>query len=168
MGEVKLNLGCGTHKRNGFINIDAGEYCCPDLVADVLSLPYDDNYADEIYAGHLMEHFKPSQIITALREWRRVLKPGGVIIIVIPDFIKAWSLHMTRDLTWEEINGVIFGMDSNGEEYEDRHKQLCSEEHTGPLIKLVFGNVENLGNEAEGTMCNPIWQTVFRAVKKDD
>jgi ubiquinone/menaquinone biosynthesis C-methylase UbiE len=166
---VKVNLGCGTHKLDGFINIDESDHCNPDLIADVLKLPFDDGYADIIYAGHILEHIRPKQIFTALREWKRVLKSGGTIYIVIPDFIKAWSLHMSRDLTWEEVNGVILGMDSfSGVGEGSWHKQLTSEEHTGPFIKLVFGNMEVMGNECEYSVAEPLWQTVFKSVKTDD
>lgn len=41
---------------------------------------------DEIRASHVLEHFPHSQVAAVLKEWIRVLKPGGVLKIAVPDF----------------------------------------------------------------------------------
>ena len=55
-----------------------------DVVADVTEeLPFDDNYADAIIARHILEHCVNT--IGALKQWKRVLKPGGRLIVSVPD-----------------------------------------------------------------------------------
>ena len=82
---LRLNLGCGAFKLEGFINIDKSDMNNPDIKADVFSLPYDPGTVDEIYAGHLLEHFYAIDGVKALHYWYSLLKEGGVISIVVPD-----------------------------------------------------------------------------------
>jgi len=53
------------------------------IVADALRLPFEDESFDAVYAGEIIEHV--SDPASALREWGRVLKPGGVFIITTPN-----------------------------------------------------------------------------------
>ena len=55
---IKIHLGCGTKKLEGWVNIDSVVACKPDLIHDISQpLPYDDCCADEILAEDLLEHF---------------------------------------------------------------------------------------------------------------
>ena len=83
---VRLNLGAGDKQIEGWTSVDlAGE---PDVRADVLDLPFPDGHADEVMAIHLFEHLYRWDAPAALREWRRVLKPGGLLILELPDLFK--------------------------------------------------------------------------------
>ena len=49
----------------------------PDAICDIRMLDkFCDNYADEIMAVHVVEHFWRWEVVEILREWARVLKPG--------------------------------------------------------------------------------------------
>jgi ubiquinone/menaquinone biosynthesis C-methylase UbiE len=93
MNEIKLNLGCGDKILNGFINVDivserAGKQ--PDINCDVKNLTvFPNDYADEILAVHVVEHFWRWEVLDVLKEWCRVLKPGGKIILECPNLISA-------------------------------------------------------------------------------
>jgi len=56
----------------------------PDVVCDIKELPFNDNFADEILAVHVVEHFYIWEIEDVIREWIRVLKPGGKMVIEVP------------------------------------------------------------------------------------
>jgi len=84
---VRLNVGCGQFKKEGFVNIDRSDIVNPDLQADVLNLPYDPGTVDEIYAGHILEHFVFIDGMKALHHWHTLLKPGGLISVVVPDIL---------------------------------------------------------------------------------
>lgn len=87
-GKVLLNLGCGRFpiRGRGFINIDQEEDLKPDVVADVMALPFPAESVDEINAGHLLEHFDWVDGDRALRYWYQLLKPGGRIFVTVPDY----------------------------------------------------------------------------------
>lgn len=84
--KIRLNLGCGRFKLQGFRNIDQFENVNPDLVCDALKLPYSDGTVDEIYCGHMLEHLDREDGLKALMYWKALLKPGGKITVTVPDF----------------------------------------------------------------------------------
>lgn len=49
-------------------------------------LPFPDNTFDEVYASHVLEHIPWTRTVNALKEAHRVLKPGGLLEIWVPDF----------------------------------------------------------------------------------
>lgn len=78
---MKLNLGCGCKKIEGYIGVDIKE---ADVVADVRKLPFPDGAADEVMAIHVCEHFYVHEILGVIKEWRRVLKDGGRMVLELP------------------------------------------------------------------------------------
>jgi ubiquinone/menaquinone biosynthesis C-methylase UbiE len=90
---VKLNLGCGDKILDGYINVDvANERSGKQLniICDVRNLnSFIDNYADEILAVHVVEHFWRWEVVQILKEWVRVLKPGGKMILECPNLKSA-------------------------------------------------------------------------------
>ena len=97
---VKLNLGCGDKILDGYTNVDvaserAGKQ--PDIVCDIRRLEkFPDNYADEILEVHVDEHFWRWEVVEILREWVRVLKPGGKMILECPN-LKSACEEFLRD-----------------------------------------------------------------------
>lgn len=83
---VRLNMGSGPFPLPGFINIDQFEHVKPDIVADVTAVPFENETVSEIYAGHILEHFKFDEGRKVLRYWYSLLCPGGTISITVPDF----------------------------------------------------------------------------------
>lgn len=90
---IRLNLGCGDKILPGYINVDlvderAGKK--PDVMCDIRLLTvFEDNYADEVLTVHVIEHFYYWEAQKVLREWVRVLKPGGRMIIECPNLLTA-------------------------------------------------------------------------------
>lgn len=95
-GSIRLDLGCGNKRQAGWIAVDVrhdGKGIQPDVTCDVSQpIPLPDNYADEIRAIHLIEHFYPWKVETILREWVRILKPGGQLAIECPCLEKVLAL----------------------------------------------------------------------------
>lgn len=113
---IKINLGCGQRPLPGFINVDARdipgiEY--PNTRVEDLSC-FHDNYADHIYACHVLEHVPRSLTFHVLCEWSRVLKPGGMLRVAVPDWDATVEYYnKTGDL--ENLLNWIYG----GREYPE-------------------------------------------------
>jgi SAM-dependent methyltransferase len=81
-----INLGCGTQILKGFINVDFFGTPGIDYAAD-LRYPFNmpDGFADGILCEHTLEHFAYPQADRILSESYRILKPGAVLRVVVPD-----------------------------------------------------------------------------------
>lgn len=100
---IKLNLGCGDKLLPGFINVDVASERSgkkPDIICDVRDLKLiESNYADEVLAVHVIEHFWRWEVLDILIEWKRVIKPGGLIILECPNLISACEEFLKDPLT---------------------------------------------------------------------
>ncbi len=133
--ENRLHLGCGPNTPEGWINLDGswnawlGKHprlrrllkalhvvpaTLPDiswspniLIHDVRRrLPFHDNFLSAIYASHLLEHLYLEEAKTLLKECFRVLKPAGVLRMVVPDL---------RAVVLEYMGENAFGNSSNSD-----------------------------------------------------
>lgn len=82
---VRLNIGCGEWLIPGYVNIDADPALDVDIAAAVPPIPYPDATVDEIWSCHFLEHLDFETGAAFLRECYRVLRPGGLVSIVVPD-----------------------------------------------------------------------------------
>lgn len=86
-----LNIACGDHfiLDNKWRNIDFAPKRREIKHVNVLrGLPYKENTFEIVYSSHFVEHIPREEIFNFLVECRRVLKPGGLIRLVLPDFEK--------------------------------------------------------------------------------
>lgn len=106
---MKLHLGCGKRHIPGFVHIDAVDYPHVDHVATIDNLSFiQDSSVGLIYNCHVLEHFKRRDVERVLREWYRVLKPGGVLRVSVPDFAKLCEIYQ-RDGKIDLVIGALFG-----------------------------------------------------------
>lgn len=106
---VNLHLGCWRRNIPGFINVEQADFPHVDYKTSIDKLDmFEDNYADLIYCSHAFEYFDRQQAINVLAEWRRILKPGGVLRLAVPDFEALLEVYQTyNDLN--KILGPLFG-----------------------------------------------------------
>ena len=81
-----LHLGSGTHRLDGWVNVDL-----LGMPADVRwnvtrPLPFPDGSATAVFLEHVAEHFPLAAALELLEEARRVLGPGGILRVGVPDF----------------------------------------------------------------------------------
>jgi ubiquinone/menaquinone biosynthesis C-methylase UbiE len=84
------NLGCGLKKWDGWINVDL-ESPVADLVCDLRKLEIASDCADAVAAIHVLEHFYKWEAFDVLTEWKRILKPGGKMILELPCMDKVFG-----------------------------------------------------------------------------
>jgi len=106
---LRLHLGCGTVHLDGWVNIDreAGA----DLRLDVRRpLPFRDGAARLIYHEHLMEHLTVDEGSRCLRDWLRLLEPGGVLRVATPDLAYVVERYggNWRDQAWLALPEYAF------------------------------------------------------------
>ena len=182
---LRLNLGSGFRPRPGWINVDLSPGS--DLTLDLREkFPFDDCSVDAIYTEHFFEHLsypnlddatawdletpsRPSEALTFLRECWRVLAPGGVIDIVVPDaacilqecvsrqerpFWHAWWGPAWCDTLMHRVNYVF----RQGRE----HKYAYDEETLRRTLELVgfatirrrpFNPMTDADNHEVGSLC---------------
>jgi predicted SAM-dependent methyltransferase len=98
---VKLNLGCGTDYKTGWINIDNNSdnnIEKLDLNWDLRNpLPFDDNSVNFIFNEHFFEHLTVEEGQICMKDFMRVLRPGGVMRIAMPDLEGAVASYMDKN-----------------------------------------------------------------------
>lgn len=83
----KLNLACSDRIIPGWVNVDARNLPGVDHVIDIRDLSiFPDASFDILRASHVIEHFYLDELDKILKEWSRVLKPGGWMIVCAPSF----------------------------------------------------------------------------------
>lgn len=109
---IKLYLGSGKRFIPGFIHIDLDDYPHLAYKHNIADLPmFSDKSVDLIYTSHSFEYFDRQEGEKVLKEWHRVLKPGGILRIAVPDFeaITHVYLKYNKDLEHKGILGPLFG-----------------------------------------------------------
>ncbi len=134
-GSVCVHLGCGEVNLPGFINFDVRPF--PHVhyvqgVEDLSVLP--NNYADLLYACHVLEHISHCKVLDALVEWHRVLKDGGTLRLTVPDFDKLVEVYLIEGKDIQAIVQPLMG----GQDYiYNFHKSVFNEKYLGELLLLA-------------------------------
>lgn len=138
----KLHLGCGPKHLDGYFHIDALDYAHVDHIGPVDDLGFiKDAQVEHIYACHLLEHFGRTKHAKVLREWRRVLKPGGTLRIAVPDFEACAKLYVAGKLDngLETIRGLLMG--GQKDEYDYHYVAFDKATLSRTLLDVGFSSV---------------------------
>jgi hypothetical protein len=119
---LKLNLGSGSVRMDGFTNVDISPDCGAEIVHDlsVFPWPFEDDSVEEVHCSHFLEHLTGAQRIGFMDELWRVLKPAGTANIITPywassraiqDPTHQWppiaeSSYLYFNKQWREDNGL--------------------------------------------------------------
>ena len=125
---LRLNLGAGALPIEGFQNLDrkTGQEVFP------LSA-YADGTVDEVRASHILEHFSFREQVDVLREWVRVLKPGGVLKLAVPDFKVIAQKYLNPAEKWN-TEGFVMGGHADPNDY---HKSLWDAQKLRQALEAV-------------------------------
>jgi predicted SAM-dependent methyltransferase len=158
-----LNLGCGERFHGSWININfvsTGK----NVVAHDLKkgIPFADNSFDVVYHSHVLEHFPKVEALTFIRECYRVLRPQGILRVVVPDLeqIVRMYLHCLENTSigseeWEQnYQWILLEMydqtvrnKSGGEMFNFLSKQNISNREF--VIKRCGVEIENIINNSQ-------------------
>ena len=137
---MKLHLGCWHRNIPGFVHIDLCDMPHIDYKSGIDDLSmFENESASLIYSSHSFEYFDRDEAIAVLAEWWRVLKPGGVLRLAVPDFdalIKVYE--STSDIA--KILGPLYGqmkIKTNTGEVSLYHKTVYN---FNSLSKILLSN----------------------------
>ena len=111
----KLNLGAGRNILEGWKNLDIRDYPGVDIVCDVSKeLPFNENTIERIYASDVLEHIMYAEVRETLKEWHRVLVPGGTLTIKVPSLSSIATNYVRHLIDTKEFVRLIYGGQEEG------------------------------------------------------
>lgn len=126
---IRVNYGCGRRVLSGYVNVDAVIHPKAERAPEVLhalrfnedgsladKTPMLDDFADELLAAHVIEHFFAWQAPFVLQEWKRLLKPGGRLILELPN-IEAAARNLLAGMRPQMWEFAFYGDHSHRDPY---------------------------------------------------
>jgi predicted SAM-dependent methyltransferase len=132
-----VNLGCGTRFHPDWTNINLSS-SRPEVMAHDLSrgIPLPDASCDAVYHSHLLEHIRRHEVKDFLAECLRVLKPGGVLRVVVPNLETICRLYL------EKLDLAVAGDPSAIADYEwvmlEMYDQTVREHWRSPMWRYLY------------------------------
>ena len=101
-GMYCLNIGCGDHYFNDWVNLDIEQEANVQYCDINNKLPFGDNSFDLAYSSNVIEHLDRQCVVGFLSEVYRVLKPGGTVRILTPDFERMCREYLVNLEEWDK------------------------------------------------------------------
>jgi len=138
---MKLNLGGNEEydggpdspKLEGFTHVDIRQIDGVEIVCDVSKkIPLEDNSVEEIRASHIIEHIHPDEIDSAITEWVRILKPGGLLRVYCPSAELIAKAFVMGDINITRFSELIFG----AQKYEGQDGIVGSDDELAASVNI--------------------------------
>lgn len=106
-------MGCGKTPIHEFlegyeeVRLDIDPSVNPDIVASLTDMG-DIGPFDAVYGSHVLEHFAPHEVKQVMSECLRVLKTGGIAVMIVPNLE---NVRPTREVVYDSPAGPITGLD---------------------------------------------------------
>jgi len=141
----KLNLGCGNKPLPDYINVDIFDAPHVNEKFNLYEVPYQDGTISAIYSEHSLEHVPFYRTEQALKEWFRVLQPGGELLLRLPDFelcCKEYLKSPANDkIRRQWYKYTIFGLQThqfnNQPDDAEIHRSGYSKKEMGELLESI-------------------------------
>ncbi|WP_052128577.1 class I SAM-dependent methyltransferase [Neosynechococcus sphagnicola] len=105
--KLRLDLGCGGSRSQGFVGVDCYPAPGVDIVADLTrTFPFSDSSVDQIKAYNIIEHL-PDRIHTMNEIWR-VCKPGAIVDILVPSTDGRGAFQDPTHISFWNINSFLY------------------------------------------------------------
>lgn len=130
-----VNIGCGPVFHPDWINLDLVSHSAEVVAHDLTrGLPFSAGMVDACYSSHVLEHLRPEEARFFLEEQRRVLKPGGVLRVVVPDLEAISRIYLGA------LEAVLAGAPGAEFKYDysvlELYDQTTRERSGGELLKV--------------------------------
>jgi len=139
-----LNLGCGEKFHKKWVNIDFASHHENVIAHNLLKgIPFDENVFDVVYHSHVLEHFARGDGKAFITECYRVLKPGGILRVAVPDLEQIVKNYL------QCLDGALVGDKESTYNYEwimlELYDQTVRNQSGGEMAKFFYK--ENIENE---------------------
>ena len=166
---IKLNIGCGRTKLNGFVNVDINKTVNPDVLSDGLSYikSLDDNSVGCIIMTHVLEHMTWGAIQEVIEEMYRVCPNGVTIHIQVPHCTSIHAANPQHRCAFSTTFWDFWTMDcATGEKYGQARFVMHScklhvRAYRGYWIDLVF----NSFGRSWQMICERFWPFRFDEIE---
>jgi hypothetical protein len=109
-GSLRIKVECAKDSSTECIDVGTGQSSGVDLMAEPDNLPFDDGRLSEIHSSHLLQFFSDGELRERLLPfWFRLLKPGGRLSGIVPDWEAVLQQYQSGELTFEHVKRTILG-----------------------------------------------------------
>lgn len=93
------------------LHSDDGQIHLPEIIGDARRVPLPDQSCAEVFSSECLEHFPWQQTAEVVAEWARLVEPGGILKIQVPDFVAAAQQLLSGDSLETDLamQQIIFG-----------------------------------------------------------
>jgi SAM-dependent methyltransferase len=134
-----INLGCGSRFHPDWVNADIAPLD-PSVVQCDLSrkLPFPENEFDVAYHSNVLEHIRRDDALPFMRECFRILKPGGILRVAVPDLERICKLYL------EKLQQAAAGDSASAHDYDwmqlEMYDQTVREKNGGAMLDFLRQN----------------------------
>ncbi len=156
-----LNVGTGGKDLVGWVNLD--ETKPGDVLAQVPPFPFRDECFDEILMSHVVEHMTLDDGRALIKECHRILKPGGVVTVIVPDGKIISLAYLAGQIdNWKLNDWLLYSYCQ-----ESQHRWLYDRRTLNQLVADVgFVGLRRLNRFTDVHMMAPAWfQVGVTAIK---
>jgi len=157
----KADLGCGLNRhekeKDEFVYIDAHGADGIDIVCEWDNIPIPDESFNEIHSSDTIEHLEIWKAVEILQEWKRIMKPGGLLWGTTPSFLWACKIATEGDL--ENAMRMIYG--DRASRFDVHYTTHTKESLTKLLSDAGFVDIDLSESPGE----HPYWWLYFKCRK---
>lgn len=106
----KLEIGAGGRPTPGYEHLDIELGPDIEIVADARKLPIGNGVYDEVWSHWVLEHFAWREMVNLLKEWKRVLKPNGILRLATNNQEAHNKCLADEQITWKEWVRLTYGI----------------------------------------------------------
>jgi predicted SAM-dependent methyltransferase len=165
---AKLDVcgGRNPYKPGEFLNVDIADLPKVDVVFDITKrFPMEEGVIEEIFSAATLEHLRRPHVDHVLREFFRVLRPGGMLRVSTPDIEEIAKALLSKTENLETINQYFFGKykSDDTEDYDLHRWMYPAADMMAALKKIGFERVEQIRNDVG--LHHPTLNYMIRAFK---
>lgn len=162
---LRLNIGAGKQTWDGWFCVDAVQHPKSTRPLDLLyefefdgpelkhQIPLPDGVADQLFNGHFIEHVYRWQAPAVIKEFHRLLMPGGVLVMELPNILLA-AKHLLKGAKDQMCMWPLYGDWSHNDPYMMHKHGYTPQTIEALLVECGFRNIQHKPPQTHGRRVN--------------